>query len=438
VRLLLESEGYEVVLAYNGREGLRSVQTAPPDLIISDVVMPEMDGYAFCQAVRAAAATRQLPFVLLTEHRTPADILLGLERGADNFIPKPFEDAYLLERVRRIVEHLELHQQGSREIPISADKQQIIELLLATFAELQAAHEQVEQSNTKLRHLTLALEDRVAQRTAELRTANALLQCELEERKRAEAVLQQKDEEIRLISQQLWQAAKLATMGELAASIAHELNNPLATVSLRVETLLDQVLETDPKRRALQMIQQEVERMGNLVANLLQFSRRGDPQISSTNVCEEIDNTLALVHYHLRNYRITTVREYAPDVPLLPADRQQLQQVFLNLLTNASDAMPQGGTLTLCVTAGALDTGAPAVVIEFADTGMGIAPEHLSQVMEAFFTTKPEGKGTGLGLSICRRIVQEHHGTFSLASAVGTGTTVRIVLPITDARTERL
>jgi len=117
-------------------------------------------------------------------------------------------------------------------------------------------------------------------------------------------------------------------------------------------------------------------------------------------------------------------------VPLLPADRQQLRQVLLNLLTNASDAMPQGGTLTLRVTAGALDTGVPAVVIEFADTGMGIAPEHLSKVREAFFTTKPEGKGTGLGLSICRRIVQEYHGTFSLASAVGTGTTVRTALPI--------
>jgi CheY-like chemotaxis protein len=189
VRLLLEGEGYEVVLARNGREGLQRVQAAAPDLIISDVVMPEMDGYAFCQAVKAAAATRRLPCVLLTERHTPADILLGLECGADNFITKPFEEAYLLERVRRIVEHLELRQQGGREIPISADKQQIIELLLATFGELQAAHEQVEQSNAELRHLTLALEDRVTQRTAELRTANAQLQCELEERKRAETVL---------------------------------------------------------------------------------------------------------------------------------------------------------------------------------------------------------------------------------------------------------
>jgi signal transduction histidine kinase len=123
-------------------------------------------------------------------------------------------------------------------------------------------------------------------------------------------------------------------------------------------------------------------------------------------------------------------------VPLIPADHQQLRQVFLNLLTNASDAMPQGGTLTLRVAGGALDTGTPAVVLEFADTGLGIAPEHLPKVMEPFFTTKAEGKGTGLGLAICKRIVQEHHGTFSLASAVGKGTTVRIALPLTHAMAE--
>jgi two-component system, LuxR family, sensor kinase FixL len=222
-------------------------------------------------------------------------------------------------------------------------------------------------------------------------------------------------------------------MGELAASIAHELNNPLATVSLRVESLLAHVLAPDPRRRALEVIEQEVERMGNLVANLLQCSRRGYPQITATDIREEIEHTLALVHYHLRNHRITAVREYASDVPLIPADHQQLRQVFLNLLTNASDAMPQGGTLTLRVTGGALDTGAPAVVIEFADTGLGIAPEHLPKVLEPFFTTKAEDKGTGLGLAICKRIVQEHHGTFTLASEVGQGTTVRIALPLTHA-----
>jgi signal transduction histidine kinase len=269
----------------------------------------------------------------------------------------------------------------------------------------------------------------------------------------AEEALQRQKEEIQVLSQQLWQAAKLATMGELAASIAHELNNPLATVTLRVESLLAQAAADDPQRRALAVIEQEVERMGQLVANLLQFSRRGQPQISSLDVREELDNTLGLIQYHLRNHRITVVRQFAPDVPLLHADRQQLRQVFLNLLTNASDAMPQGGTLTLGVAAARSNERPPAgrdlaqaadlaqrgerllpsagaVVITFTDTGIGIAPEDMPKVLEPFFTTKAEGRGTGLGLAICRRVVQEHHGTIEITSTLGAGTTVRLVLPV--------
>jgi signal transduction histidine kinase len=262
------------------------------------------------------------------------------------------------------------------------------------------------------------------------RRAVLVVAQDITERKRAEQALQAKDEELRVMSAQLWQAAKLATMGELAASIAHELNNPLATVMLRIESLLAQATADTPQWRALTVVEQEVERMGQLVANLLQFSRRGQPQMSALDVREEIDNTLALIHYHLRNHRIIVVRQFAPEVPLLHADRQQLRQVFLNLLTNASDAMAQGGTLTLGVTAGVLEPDSPAVMIEVTDTGVGITPEDMPRVLEPFFTTKAEGKGTGLGLAICRRVVQEHQGTLALTSTVGVGTTVRIALPV--------
>jgi len=300
-------------------------------------------------------------------------------------------------------------------------------------AELRATQEELHRTNSELLQMTLELEDRVAQRTAALQAANQLLQRELAERQRVEEELRSKGEELRTISQQLWQTAKLATMGELSASIAHELNNPLATVSLRVESLLAQTAEDDSKRRALTIIEQEVERMGNLVAHLLQFSRRGQPQISSIDVREELENTLALVHYLLRNHRITVVRQFTPDVPMLHADRQQLRQVFLNLLTNASDAMPQGGTLTLGVTTGLQESGVPALVMTFTDTGVGIAPQDMAKVMEPFFTTKPEGRGTGLGLAICRRIVQEHRGTIEVSSTVGQGTTIRLTLPLANS-----
>ncbi len=249
------------------------------------------------------------------------------------------------------------------------------------------------------------------------------------------AALQSKSEEVRATSQQLWQAAKLATLGELAASVAHELNNPLAIISLRVESLLSQTPAGDPKRRSLEIVEQEVERMGNLVANLLQFSRRGQHQISTVDLREELTKTLELVHYHLRNRRIEVVQEIASRLPMIHADRQQLRQVFLNLLTNASDAMPNGGTLTLRAGPGELDGGRPAVIIEFADTGVGIPQEHLSRVTEPFFTTKEEGKGTGLGLAICRRVIQEHRGTMYIASEVGKGTTVRLALAVVGGST---
>jgi PAS domain S-box-containing protein len=255
----------------------------------------------------------------------------------------------------------------------------------------------------------------------ELQQANRNLESTL-------AALQTKSEEVRAASQQLWQAAKLATLGELAASIAHELNNPLAIVSLRVEALLAQISADDPKRRLLEVIEQEVERMGSLVANLLQFSRRGHRQMSTVDVRDEIAATLELIRYHLLHRRIEVVQELAAELPPIIADRQQLRQVFLNLLTNASDAMPQGGTLTLRAGPGKLDSGRPAVVIEFADTGVGIAPENLPKVAEPFFTTKAEGKGTGLGLAICRRVIQEHHGTLDIASEVGKGTIVRLAV----------
>jgi PAS domain S-box-containing protein len=238
------------------------------------------------------------------------------------------------------------------------------------------------------------------------------------------------NEELRGMTQQVWQAAKLASVGELAASIAHELNNPLATVTLRIESILSRTPAEDPRRRPLEIIQQEVQRMGDLVANLLQFSRRGADQISTVDICQELNKTVELVQHHLRKHRITVKQEFAPELPAIFADRQKLRQVFLNIVTNASDAMPQGGTLTLRAQPAVLPNCVPGVLLEFVDTGDGIPTEHLDKVMEPFFTTKEEGKGTGLGLAICRRIVQEHNGILQIASRAGEGTTVRAILPV--------
>jgi two-component system, LuxR family, sensor kinase FixL len=254
------------------------------------------------------------------------------------------------------------------------------------------------------------------------------------ERKGTEETLKKKDEELRMLSQQLLQAEKLATMGELAASMAHELNNPLATVSLRIESLQERMAADNPDRRYLEIIEKEIERMATLIANLLQFSRRGKQQISTVDICEEIENTLEFIHYHLRNHNISIMRQFGHDVPRIHADRQQLQQLFLNLFTNAVDAMPDGGMLTIVV---AINAEGKKITIEIADTGTGIPPELLKKVTEPFFTTKPEGRGTGLGLSICQRIVKEHLGTIEIMSDVITdkGTRVYLTLPFLGSNT---
>ncbi len=260
--------------------------------------------------------------------------------------------------------------------------------------------------------------------------ADAQLHETARQREQALTELQTRTEELRATTQQLWQAAKLAGVGELAASIAHELNNPLGTVSLRIEGLIAKTRPDDPRRKPLEIVESEVERMAGLVSNLLQFSRAGREQVSTVDVCEEVTKTVELIGHHLRKHGVRVQPEFDRLVTPIHADRQHLRQVFLNLFTNAVDAMPKGGTLVPRVRPGRLPDGLPAVVIEVTDTGVGIPSELKDRVFEPFFTTKEDGKGTGLGLAICRRIVQQHNGTLEVESRVNEGTTIRITLPI--------
>ncbi len=267
------------------------------------------------------------------------------------------------------------------------------------------------------------ISDRKIAETA-LREANHNLQIALKE-------LRTKSEELATMTQQLWQASKLTTMGELAASIAHELNNPLATVALRAEAVMEELATDDSRFHSVQIIAQEVERMAKLVGNLLQFSRRGHAEISTLDLREELVNSVEFIEHYLRSHKVEVVWDFASDLPSVYADRQQMRQVFLNLITNASDAMPLGGTLTMRAFSGELNAQ-PAVVVEFVDTGTGVQTGDLPRLWEPFFTTKPEGKGTGLGLAICRRTVEGHQGRIDIETGPGKGATVRITLPATN------
>ena len=250
------------------------------------------------------------------------------------------------------------------------------------------------------------------------------------------AGVQTKTEELASMTQQLWQASKLATLGELSASVAHELNNPLATISLRLEALAIELGDDAKRSRAVQIVSDEVERMGRLVGSLLEFSRRGHQQISTIDASEEIEKSVELIEYYLRSHKVVVIEDFAANLPTIQADRQQLRQGFLNLLTNASDAMVGGGKLIARTRSVRLRDGARGVSIEFVDAGSGISQKDLDQIWEPFFTTKLEGKGTGLGLAICRRVIEEHHGEISIQSLLGEGTTVRVCLPATTSDEE--
>jgi PAS domain S-box-containing protein len=249
--------------------------------------------------------------------------------------------------------------------------------------------------------------------------------------------LKAKTADLTALTQQLWQASKLATMGELAASIAHELNNPLATISLRIELLANSFSNDEEKSHLIKIIAGEVERMAKLIGRLLRFSHHHEHEFVPLSIRDEIENSLELVEYHLRARKIQVEREFDDNLPTIQADPEQLRQIFLNLLTNASDAMPQGGTLVTRLRFVDSDNGGRGIRIELTDSGLGITPADLERIWEPFFTTKPEGKGTGLGLSISRRAIEAHHGTISIGSDSGKGTTVRIFLPaIHGAKTE--
>ncbi|HVQ38969.1 MAG TPA: ATP-binding protein, partial [Pyrinomonadaceae bacterium] len=277
----------------------------------------------------------------------------------------------------------------------------------------------------RIRVIQCSIRDITDRKRAEedLKKANHELQGALGE-------LQNKSHELASMTQQLWQASKLATMGELAASIAHELNNPLTTVTLSLEALMMQLAGDEQKIAILDTVSKESERMASLVGNLLQFSRRSHAQVSTLNLDEELSSALTLIDYHLRSHNVKVVQDIASNLPAVQADRQQLLQVFLNLLTNASDAMPEGGSLKVRIRPDQLGER-PAVLLEFADTGTGIEATNLQMIWEPFFTTKPTGKGTGLGLPICRRTIEEHGGTITIESEVGVGTCLRIKLPAT-------
>ena len=236
--------------------------------------------------------------------------------------------------------------------------------------------------------------------------------------------------EQRLLASQLLQQEKLAAIGQLVSGVAHELNNPLAGVSAFAQILLAAPGLADEELQAVETIHHEARRAAKIVSNLLTFARRHQPARTAADVNQLVLDTLELRRYAIRMAQIDLVVELDEGLPLTWADPFQLQQVVLNLITNAEQSLADWGGARRMQIRSRRD--GDAIVVSVADTGGGIAAADLSRVFNPFFTTKPVGQGTGLGLSISDGIVREHGGTLRVESAPGLGATFIIELPWQD------
>lgn len=231
------------------------------------------------------------------------------------------------------------------------------------------------------------------------------------------------------LEQQFLQREKLSSIGLLAAGVAHEVNTPLAGISSYTQMLLQQTGSADPTRQLLEKIHSQTLRASGIVNNLLNFSRTGDTRFQDVDINNVLEDTLQLLEPQLRNSKIEVKRGFGRNLPAAFGSGSKLQQVFMNLVLNARDAMAGGGRLSIQTRL--VDT---SLVIDFSDTGVGIAPENIARIYDPFFTTKDVGQGTGLGLALSYGIIQEHGGRIFVESRQGEGAHFTIKLPTSSAR----
>jgi two-component system NtrC family sensor kinase len=225
--------------------------------------------------------------------------------------------------------------------------------------------------------------------------------------------------------QQIGQSEKMASIGRLAAGIAHEINNPLTGVLTHAHMLRKKRDLEDQQKEDLDVVIRETSRVRDIVRGLLDFARQSHADMEPLDVNEVIRQTMLLLRSQKEFKKVTIEEDLAQGIPLVKGDKNQLQQVFLNLALNACEAMPVGGTLSV-----ETSTAQDKVSVSVSDSGCGISPEDLGKIFDPFYTTKPVGKGTGLGLSVSYGIVEQHGGRIEVASNVGTGTTFTVILPV--------
>jgi len=411
---VLRGEGYDVSLARSGEEALELLAIQPVDCILMDLMMPGIGGTEACVRIKAAPGVRDIPLILLTSLDDRGAMLEGLSAGADDYISKSSEFEVLRARVRAQIRRKQFEDENRR----------IREELLRR--ELEAATERSARELAETRaSLVEELERKVDERTREL-------QATIVERRHAE---------------------RMASVGMLSASIAHEINNPLAVVTGNLELLAQSLAELathpamqGPAAGPCAALASEVagrvamtedilrdalegsERVREIVRDLRIFSRsESEDTTAPVDVHKVLESSIRMASNEIR-HRAQLVKKFGK-VPMVQANESRLGQVFLNLIVNGAQAIPEGRAAANRVEVTTELNDAGRVVVSVRDSGGGIPADKLDRVFDPFFTTKPAGQGTGLGLAICHRIVTELGGDILVESEIGKGTVFRVALP---------
>ena len=418
---LMQDSGYQVAVASNGKEALVKVKSHHPNLIISDIVMPEMDGYTLCRRLKDEETTQDIPVVLMTALSEPQEVIKAVQAKADAFMRKPIREQNFLDRIQDVLSTRSFSKSNAaamaekivfkgEKYAVPSDVGQRVHLLVSAFEEAVQANVELASAELELRTLNNQLEDKVKQRTL-------ALELEVDQRKQVEKELRHKAKNLARRNQDLHAFAYVAS---------HDLKAPLRAINNLSSWIMEDAGEVlpDSSRQHLEKLRQRVMRMEKLMGSLLQYSRAGrinheNQQVDCQTLIREIVDMLAPED----GFRVTIEGK----MPVLETDRVPLLQVLMNLIGNAikHHDRPDGQ-----VKVSARDSGT-WVEFRVEDDGPGIPAEFHERIFSMFQTLRPrdEVEGSGMGLAVVKNIVETRGGRIEVASAPACGSTFRFTWP---------
>lgn len=458
LRMILEEKGYTVSTAENGNRALETAKEKKFDLVILDIKLPDISGTELLKKLKSA--TPEIEIIIITGYATLQNAILALREGAFDYLTKPLDIEELTISIERAIEKQKTETVLRRERELNATivlnlplfvllLNENLDILLCNASPCSPA---INLSNALGKNISEIIPSECLKKSGLLEAIEKVKQeglavdlpriecpfspsknkiCEahliLTGTEKREILLMIRDiTEKVILERQLIHSEKLAALGQLVAGIAHEINNPLTAV-----IGFSQLLTSEPEvkgqiREDLLRIQQEAERARKIVQSLLSFSRPHKPEKIPTSINKLLEGILSLREYQLRVANIEVIKNFEQDLPLILGDQHQLEQVFLNIIVNAEQAMFEAHKKGKLLIETKKENN--YLKISFTDDGPGIPKENLLKIFDPFFSTKD--KGTGLGLSIAYRIIEQHNGKIYALSKEGKGTTFVIELPI--------